>query len=157
LIVIGSFGSAVPYNELAFTLDIQHDQNKAPTAPTPPERYTSKPEIHHKFRDDPRSPPAFISAVFVLIILSTIPALLGAWGISGGNLSHVGKAFGASPVAHSLFFGSILAMEGVFFMYYASWNLFQTLPVAGVVGVVAYISGSRALTEVQDRRLAGER
>lgn len=75
----------------------------------------------------------------------------------GGNLDHFGKAFGASPVAHGLFFGSVLAMEGVFFLYYSSWNLFQTLPVAAVVGTVAFVSGSRALTEVQSRRLAGER
>ena len=60
-------------------------------------------------------------------------------------------------MAHSLFLGSIVAMEGVFFMYYVSWNLFQTLPVAAVVGTVALLSGSRALTEVQERRLAGER
>ena len=75
----------------------------------------------------------------------------------GGNIDHLSKAFGASPVVHGLFLGSILAMEGVFFMYYTAWNLFTTLPVAAVVGMVAYVSGSRALTEVQDRRLAGER
>jgi len=75
----------------------------------------------------------------------------------GGNLDHLSKAYGASPVAHGLFLGSIVAMEGVFFMYYISWNLFQTLPVAAVVGFVAFVSGSRALTEVQERRLAGER
>ena len=72
-------------------------------------------------------------------------------------MEHFGKAMGAAPVAHGLFLGSVLAMEGVFFMYYVSWNLFQTLPVAGIVAVVAFVSGSRALTEVQDRRLAGER
>ena len=86
-----------------------------------------------------------------------MPVLLGTWLFLGGNFDHVGKAFGANPVAHGLFFGSIVAMEGVFFMYYISWNLFQTLPVAAVVGVVAFVSGSRALTEVQERRLAGER
>jgi oligosaccharyltransferase complex subunit delta (ribophorin II) len=42
-------------------------------------------------------------------------------------------------------------------MYYLSWNLFQTLPVAAVVGAVVFVSGSRALTEVQERRLAGQR
>lgn len=42
-------------------------------------------------------------------------------------------------------------------MYYTSWNLFQTLPPAFLVGAVAYISGSRALSEVQERRLAGLR
>lgn len=73
------------------------------------------------------------------------------------NLNHIGEAFSKAPIAHSVFLGSILAMEGVFGMYYLSWNLFQTLPVAGVVGAVAFVSGSRALSEVQERRLAGKR
>ena len=75
----------------------------------------------------------------------------------GANLNHVSKAFGSSPVAHTLFFGSVLAMEGIFFMYYTSWNLFQTLPAAMAVGTLTFLSGSRALSEVQERRLAGLR
>jgi oligosaccharyltransferase complex subunit delta (ribophorin II) len=31
------------------------------------------------------------------------------------------------------------------------------LPVAGIVGLVAFVSGSKALSEVQARRMAGER
>lgn len=92
-----------------------------------------------------------------MAVLFTLPALMGLWAGLGGNFDHMSKAFGANPVAHGLFFGSILAMEGVFFLYYYTWTLFQTLPVAGVVGIVAYVSGSRALTEVQERRLAGQR
>ena len=72
-------------------------------------------------------------------------------------MNHLQKAMGAAPVSHAAFFGSILAMEGVFFMYYSTWNLFQTLPAAGVVGTVALLSGTKALGEVQSRRLAGER
>jgi len=93
----------------------------------------------------------------MLAVLFALPALIGLWMGLGGNLDHASKAFGASPIAHGLFFGSVVAMEGVFFLYYYSWTLFQTLPVAGVVGIVAYVSGSRALTEVQERRLAGQR
>nr|POE77571.1 isoform 2 of dolichyl-diphosphooligosaccharide--protein glycosyltransferase subunit 2 [Quercus suber] len=156
-IVLGSFGSSTPFNRHTFDLTIEADPNASGTIPSPPERYTSKQEIHHIFKDDPKSPPKVISLFFTLAVLVTLPALLGAWAYIGGNLDHAGKAFGANPAAHGLFFGSIVAMEGVFFMYYLSWNLFQTLPVAGVVAVVAYVSGSRALTEVQDRRLAGER
>ena len=105
----------------------------------------------------PKSPPKIISLFFTLAILATVPVLLGGWLFLGSNLSHFGKAFGASPAAHGLFFGSIVAMEGVFLMYYVSWNLFQTLPVAAIVGTIAFVSGSRALTEVQERRFAGER
>lgn len=98
-----------------------------------------------------------ISGAFAFAVLLTLPSLLGLWVGLGGNLDHASKAFGANPVAHGLFFGSIVAMEGVFFLYYYTWTLFQTLPAAGIVGVVAYVSGSRALTEVQERRLAGQR
>ena len=57
----------------------------------------------------------------------------------------------------SLFYGSILALEAIFFMYYTTWNLFQTLPAAVGVGAITFLSGSRALSEVQERRLAGLR
>ena len=79
------------------------------------------------------------------------------WLSLGANTAHLSKAMGAAPVSHAVFFGSIVAMEGVFFLYYSSWNLFQTLPVIGVVGTTAFLSGSKALGEVRSRRLAGER
>jgi oligosaccharyltransferase complex subunit delta (ribophorin II) len=79
------------------------------------------------------------------------------WIFLGANLNHLSKAIGAAPLSHATFFGSIVAMEFVFFMYYTSWNLFQTLPVIGAVAVVTLLSGTKALGEVQRRRLAGER
>jgi len=83
--------------------------------------------------------------------------LIKQWLFLGANLSHAAKAFSNSPLPHALFFLSILAMEGIFFMYYTSWNLFQTLPGAAGIGLVTFLSGSRALREVQERRLAGLR
>lgn len=157
-IVLASFGSSTPLSAQIFTISVTPDSAATSSASlASPERYTAKPEIHHIFKADPKSPPTIISLVFTLAIIATLPALLGAWLLLGGNIEHAGKAFGTSPVAHALFFGSIVAMEGVFFLYYSSWNLFQTLPAAAVVGVVAYVSGSKALTEVQERRLTGER
>jgi oligosaccharyltransferase complex subunit delta (ribophorin II) len=75
----------------------------------------------------------------------------------GANLNHLSKAMANAPISHALFFGSIVGMEFVFYMYYTSWKLFTVLPIAGAVGVVAFLSGSGALTEVQERRLNGER
>lgn len=72
-------------------------------------------------------------------------------------MSHLPKALSNAPVSHAVFFGSIVAMEGVFYLYYTSWNLFSILPVAGLVGVVTFLSGTKALGEVQSRRLAGAR
>jgi oligosaccharyltransferase complex subunit delta (ribophorin II) len=48
-------------------------------------------------------------------------------------------------------------MEGIFFQYYTHWSLFKMLPWAGVAGAIMFVSGSKALSEVQARRLAGER
>ena len=79
------------------------------------------------------------------------------WLSLGANLNHFSKAFGSSPVPHSIFLTSVIGMEVVFFFYYKSWNLFQTLPVAVGIGLVTFLSGSRALREVQERRLAGLR
>ncbi|KAK1813270.1 hypothetical protein LTR12_012333 [Friedmanniomyces endolithicus] len=156
-LVLASFGSSTPYASHAFDLALELDSAAPPATPPASQRYTSKPEIPHIFKAEPGSPPKVISFFFTLCVLATLPVLFGAWALLGANVDHLGKAFGAAPVSHGLFMGSVVAMEGVFFMYYTSWNLFQMLPVAAVVGTVAYVSGSRALTEVQERRLAGER
>ncbi|KAF2022199.1 hypothetical protein BU24DRAFT_417836 [Aaosphaeria arxii CBS 175.79] len=156
-IVIGSFGSSTPYQARVFDLNIARDPNVPLAVPAAPERYTAENEIHHIFRDDPKSPPKIITLVFTAAVLAAVPILLGVWATLGANLNHLSKAFSNAPISHALFFGSILAMEGIFFLYYTTWNLFQTLPAAGVVGLVAFLSGSRALTEVQERRLAGLR
>lgn len=79
------------------------------------------------------------------------------WLLLGANANHLPMALKSSPVSHALFVGSTLGLEGVFFMYYTTWNLFQTLPVAAAIGAVVFVSGSRALGEVQERRTAGLR
>ena len=79
------------------------------------------------------------------------------WLALGANLNHLPSALNNAPVSHSLFLGSIVALEGIFLLYYTSWNLFQTLPAAAAAGALAFVSGSRALSEVQERRLAGLR
>lgn len=156
-IVIGSFGSSAPYKSKAFDLQVTPDPNSPVTVPEAPLRYAAETEIHHIFRADPKSPPKIITIVFAAAVAAALPVLFGVWAALGANTSHLSKALSDAPVSHALFYGSILAMEGIFFMYYTSWNLFQTLPAAGIVGFVAFLSGSRALTEVQERRLAGLR
>jgi hypothetical protein len=156
-LVIGSFGSSTPYKSKVFDLAIERDPNVPLSVPEAPLRYAAEPEIHHIFKDDPKSPPKIITIVFAAAVAAALPILLGVWATLGANASHLSKALGNAPVSHGLFYGSILAMEGIFFLYYTSWNLFQTLPAAAVVGFVAFLSGSRALSEVQERRLAGLR
>ncbi|KAK8238271.1 Oligosaccharyltransferase subunit Ribophorin II-domain-containing protein [Phyllosticta capitalensis] len=156
-LVIASFGSSEPYKADVFDVEVKRDPNVPLAIPEPPVRYGKKDEIHHIFKEDPRNPPKMITLVFAAAVAATLPVLLIAWVALGANVNHLPKALGAAPASHALFFGSVVALEGIFFLYYTCWNLFQTLPAVGAVGVVALLSGSRALSEVQERRLSGQR
>ncbi|KAG9567934.1 hypothetical protein KCU71_g3178, partial [Aureobasidium melanogenum] len=156
-LLIASFGSSDAYYTHAFDLTVTRDANVPLSTPEPPLRYGKLSEIHHIFRSDPKSSPTILSSVFTLAVLACLPALVGGWLFLGANFNHLSKAMNAAPISHALFFGSIIAMEFIFFLYYSSWTLFQILPPAGLVGTVAFLSGSKALGEVQQRRLAGLR
>jgi len=157
-LVLASFGSSEGFNAAVFDVEVKLDAAaKAAAKYEKPLRYGKLEEIHHIFRADPKSPPKVISLFFVLAVLATIPAVLVGWLALGANADHLQKAMSAAPVSHAVFFGSIVAMEGVFFLYYISWTLFQVLPVIALVGTATFLSGTRALGEVQSRRLAGER
>ncbi|KAK2048161.1 hypothetical protein LZ31DRAFT_459366 [Colletotrichum somersetense] len=156
-IVIGSFGSSKPVETTLFEVAVKRDASAASPAYEPPVRYGKQPEIHHIFREGDKSPPKIISLAFVVAVLATIPVLLVAWLNLGANFNHLQKALSAAPLSHVGFFGSIVAMEGVFFLYYTSWNLFQTLPAIAIVATSIFLNGTKALSEVQSRRLAGQR
>ncbi|KAL1841583.1 hypothetical protein VTJ49DRAFT_6893 [Mycothermus thermophilus] len=151
-IVLASFGASQGFNAPAFEVKLEID----PNAPAPkyekPLRYGKQPEIHHIFRPDPQSPPKVVSLFFTLLVVAALPALLIGWAVLGGNVKHLSTAFSRAPISHATFFGSIVAMEFVFFLYYTTWNLFQVLPVMAAVAAVTVLSGTKALGEVQARR-----
>ncbi|KAH8428535.1 putative oligosaccharyltransferase subunit ribophorin II [Aspergillus melleus] len=154
--LVGSFGSSEAYNGAAFPLLVTHDPDvPVPTVET--SRYGKLPEIHHIFKSDPQSPPVVITLAFVGTVLAAFPVLAVLWLFLGANVSHLPTALKSAPLPHAVFLGSLVGLEGIFFLYYTSWNLFQILPAVAAVGTVAFISGSRALGEVQGRRLAGLR
>ncbi|KAM5355206.1 hypothetical protein ACJ41O_001852 [Fusarium nematophilum] len=156
-LVLGSFGSARPLISPVFDIEVRLDPNTSPPQYEAPLRYGPQAQISHIFRADPKSPPKVISLAFVLAIVATVPALFLGWLFLGANVNHISKALGAAPVSHAVFFTSILAIEGTFFLYYSTWKLFQTLPVIALLGTVSFLSGTKALSEVQSRRLAGQR
>ena len=75
----------------------------------------------------------------------------------GGNVNHVGEAFQRAPIAHAGFLGGIVTMEVIFAAYYVGLGLFKALPATAIAGSIVFVSGSRALGEVQNRRLSGKR
>ncbi|KAF7597273.1 hypothetical protein BBP40_008115 [Aspergillus hancockii] len=154
--LIGSFGDSEAYDGAAFKLAVTRNPDQ-PVPTVEVSRYGKLPEIHHIFKDDPRSPPFVITLAFMAMVLATLPILAGVWLLLGANVRHLPHALKASPIPHAIFLGSLLSIEGIFFLYYQSWTLFQILPAVAVAGTVAFVSGSRALGEVQGRRLDGLR
>ncbi|KZZ93043.1 Ribophorin II [Ascosphaera apis ARSEF 7405] len=154
-IVIASFGDAEGHNKPAFRLLV--DPSVEASTTTDPLAYGKLDEIHHIFKPEAQSPPALSCSAFVVLVLATLPFLTGMWFALGANLRHLPKAFCASPIAHTVFLSSVISVEAVFYMYYTTWNLFQILPVLAALGLLAVVAGSRALGEVQSRRLAGLR
>jgi oligosaccharyltransferase complex subunit delta (ribophorin II) len=156
-LLLGSFGPSVAASVEAFRVEIERDPNASAPKYEAPLRYGKQPEINHIFRADPKNPPKIVSIVFAAAVLAAIPAVLIGWTALGGNVAHLPKALSNAPISHSVFFGSIVAMEGALFLYYTSWKLLDILPLMIVIGATAFLSGSKALGEVQSRRLAGER
>ncbi|KAJ4266208.1 hypothetical protein NW762_004189 [Fusarium torreyae] len=156
-LVLGSFGSSNPLISPVFEIKIRLDPNTPAPEYDAPLRYGPRAEIHHIFKVGDKSPPTIVSLTFALAIVASVPALFLGWLFLGANVNHLSKALGAAPISHAVFFGSIAGIEGAFFLYYVKWNLFKTLPVVIALGVVSLLSGTKALSEVQSRRLAGER
>ncbi|CAG8556987.1 402_t:CDS:2, partial [Racocetra fulgida] len=89
--------------------------------------YGPKPEINHIFRPDEKLPP---------IWLSYTPG---------------------STLMSLLFLSSILAIEVLFYNYWTHLNIFQTLSWLTGLSIVAFITGQKALSDVQKWRLLGLR
>ncbi|KAI6246760.1 hypothetical protein HI914_04754 [Erysiphe necator] len=174
-LLLASFGSSQAFSNHVFNLDVKRDSQAVNAAPRyeKPLRYGKLEGIDHIFKPEPKSGPIIISIIFLVAVAGSLPVLLSSvrsnnnvvltavdslqWVYLGANLSHLPQAIRAAPIAHTLFFVSILAMEFILFLYYYNWTLFQVLPVAGIISLIAILSGPKALSEVQSRRLVGER
>lgn len=62
------------------------------------------------------------------------------------------KAIGNAPVAHIGLAATLVSLEGLLFIYWTSLRLHQLLLAASGLGVVAFLTGRKTLTEVQRNR-----
>ncbi|CAO3666903.1 unnamed protein product [Umbelopsis vinacea] len=69
-------------------------------------------------------------------------------------ISNITQGSMASIVSILSFLGTLAAIEFLFFCYWTHLNLFQTLGYLSVLSLVAFITGQRALTAVQLKRLS---
>ncbi|RYC63503.1 hypothetical protein CHU98_g2723 [Xylaria longipes] len=110
-VVLASFGTSQGLDKPVFSVSANPDPNATPLVYEKPLRYGKREPIHHTFRADPTNPPKIISAFFALAVLATVPALFVGWLALGANVSHLQRALRDAPVAHGVFFGSLVALE----------------------------------------------
>jgi len=110
-----------------------------------------KPEIRHKFREAERMPPTTISAAFSLLCLAPWLLLLALWTQLRVNVDGLSSStqttFGA---------GFILSLAGIAFLYYLYWTRLTLLPTLAyllALGVVAAVTGRKALSEIAQIRV----
>jgi len=105
--------------------------------------FAAQPDIVHTFRPDDRRTSGLIAFVFTLLCGAPFVLLVLALLRSGLQYSFPG---GATDFLYTAVFqGSIAAILFLYFLYWVSLNIFQALGLVSVVGVVAILSGNRAL------------
>ncbi|KAI0314998.1 oligosaccharyl transferase delta subunit [Amylostereum chailletii] len=125
-----------------------------PSLPAPhhPEETTFHPlpEIQHTFRPDQKLPPAFISAVFVGLVVSPWAVLLGLWG---SVRPRVPRLFSPSIFPFTL---SLVAIEVLLFFYWVELRLGQVLFYGAGATLVTAFTGKQALGSIAARRVGNK-
>ncbi|KAI8082513.1 Dolichyl-diphosphooligosaccharide--protein glycosyltransferase subunit Swp1 [Gilbertella persicaria] len=116
-----------------------------------------QPEIHHVFREAEKMPPATFSMIFALVTLSPWIFLLIGWlrlGYTPANvISELTQGSKTRSIYIAAFLGSLVSLEYLFYLYWTKLDLFQTLTYFGGLALVAFFTGQRALSSVQNKRL----
>ncbi|GAB5592374.1 hypothetical protein Unana1_07274 [Umbelopsis nana] len=118
------------------------------------DQFAVQPEIVHQFRAPEKMPPKLISQFASLVVLAPWIALLAGLGYTPAKvISSLTQGSVASTVSILSFLGTLAGIEVLFYCYWTHLNLFQTLGYLSVLSVVAFFTGQRALTAVQEKRL----
>ncbi|KAG0169544.1 hypothetical protein DFQ28_003587 [Apophysomyces sp. BC1034] len=115
-----------------------------------------QPEIHHAFRPDERMPAEWFSQLFALATLAPWLILVIGWFSLGLTPVKAVSELTAGSANRSIsviaFLGSLIAVEYLFYQYWTTLNLFQTLGYLAPLSILVFATGQRALTQVQIRR-----
>jgi len=144
-LIIGSFVHS-PLKHHLFDLNVPASQ---PVVPHPEEHaFHPLPVIHHTFRPEQRLPPIFISALFSTLVASPWLVLLGLWTNIDPKVPHM-LSVNILP-----FTATLVALEGLMFWYWVDLKLGQVLLYGSALGVVAMLTGKKALVTIGEHRKA---
>ncbi|ODV77365.1 uncharacterized protein CANTADRAFT_7840 [Suhomyces tanzawaensis NRRL Y-17324] len=120
-------------------------------------RVGRKQEIHHIFREDPKTinaiiPVAFIGAAVVLTL-----GLFASWvGFIGADLTTTFKTITTTQLTYNVsFLVTIIGFEVNFIKYYLGQNIFTTLFNSFILGLPSIYFGSKVLRSLRENRKVG--
>jgi oligosaccharyltransferase complex subunit delta (ribophorin II) len=118
----------------------------SPIAPRPDVDVTLLPEVEHQFAARQAVPPKLLSDLFTSLCVAPLILLLLGWGKMGVNLA-------ASRVTGSalLFHGSVLAILGLFVVFWLQLTMHTCLCVLAGLAPLCFLSGNRLLRSLDMR------
>ncbi|KAF3992420.1 hypothetical protein FT663_00700 [Candidozyma haemuli var. vulneris] len=118
-----------------------------------PTRLGALPEIHHIFREDPKTVTPIVPLFFGGIAVALLVILLGSWvSVLGDSLFVANQSI---PFKGG-FLTTIALIEFTFFRYYLSETIFTTIFYVGLLTGPALIFGSKALKALTKQRTVVE-
>ncbi|GMM54726.1 dolichyl-diphosphooligosaccharide-protein glycotransferase [Maudiozyma humilis] len=115
-----------------------------------PERYVAKPELAHTFPAAPETVPAGVASVFGGAILFVNVFLYMYWFYFNA-ISFSNMPTGGDFITFAIFFGSVVACEVVFGLYYLGTGIFETINTLAIVAPVGLIAGTKFLRSFSKR------
>ena len=163
-LLIASFGESTPLKHHVASIKPITSES-SPSEPSPPERWGPKPEITHTFKQPQRLPNQSLSAIFALAVTAGLPIFTGLVRphtlqeitnaellFASANISSFSTALSTAPIAHIGFFASLILLEYRFYRYWINGTLGQILAESIGIGIIALLTGRKALGEVMRRR-----
>lgn len=117
--------------------------NDARVVPEEKELYAPKPEIKHMFREPAKRAPATISTTFTIVVL--LPLLVLIVGVLRIAPSITNFPSGLNFIFDILFQLSIFAILAVIFWFWIELSAFEAIKYILGLGIIATLTGSRAL------------
>lgn len=114
-----------------------------------PVRLGALPEIHHIFREDPKTVNPIVPIFFSAVAIALLFVLVGSWfGLVGNSLFAARQGI---PYKGG-FLTTIALFEYTFFRYYLSASIFTTIFYVAVLAGPAILFGSKALKALTKQR-----
>ncbi|XP_060564168.1 dolichyl-diphosphooligosaccharide--protein glycosyltransferase subunit 2-like [Ruditapes philippinarum] len=141
-------GDAVIENPISWKLaDVALTFQEMPATGKKVDQYAKKPEIKHMFREPEKRPSKTVSLAFTGLVLVPFAILFICWMKIGVNISNF--PFSVSAIGFHVCLG---ALFGLYYMYWTTFNMFDTLRYLGLLGIPTFIFGNRLLSSIAARR-----